>query len=128
MHHSRQQIDALLNFYLDITRLTTLPFDAPGVTQKITGYVQFLSNIRKLRKVEKLESSKSIPERKTVMADDDVDHDLLDFMRLHINGNGHCEVKQTTGVLESAEQIYDVSPQPSPAKAKLIVRIPSTCQ
>jgi hypothetical protein len=68
--------------------------------------------------VEKLKSSKSIPEGKTVMTDDDVDHDLLDFMRLHINGNSHCEVQQTTGVLESAEEISDVSPQQSSPGAK----------
>jgi hypothetical protein len=90
-----------------------LPLEAPGV---IAGYLHLLLNlVNSVNKVEKLKSSKStfIPVGKTVMSDDDVDHDLLDFMRLHINGNGHCEVKQTTGVLESAEEIYDVSPQPS---------------
>jgi hypothetical protein len=42
------------------------------------------------------------------MTDDDVDHDLLDFMRLHLNGSCNLEVEETTGVIESAELIYDV--------------------
>jgi hypothetical protein len=44
------------------------------------------------------------------MADDDVDHDLLEFMKAHMNGNGQTNgFDSSTGVLESAEQIYDVS-------------------
>lgn len=43
------------------------------------------------------------------MADDDVDHDLLEFMRAHMNGAGGARATESTlGVLESAEQIYDV--------------------
>jgi len=43
------------------------------------------------------------------MADDDVDHDLLEFMRAHMNGAcGAHAAELTSGVLESAEQIYDV--------------------
>jgi hypothetical protein len=42
------------------------------------------------------------------MADDDVDHDLLEFMRAHMNGGGGNRAESTLGVLESAEQIYDV--------------------
>jgi len=43
------------------------------------------------------------------MSDDEVDHDLLEFMRAHMNGNGHSNgVPESTGVLESAELIYDV--------------------
>jgi hypothetical protein len=44
------------------------------------------------------------------MADDDVDHDLLEFMRAHMNGAGGDRAESTLGVLESAEQIYDVPP------------------
>jgi len=44
------------------------------------------------------------------MADDDVDHDLLEFMRAHMNNAGGAHgAESTLGVLESAEQIYDVS-------------------
>lgn len=47
------------------------------------------------------------------MADDDVDHDLLEFMKAHMNGNGFSSsFDTTTGVLESAELIYDVSLHP----------------
>jgi hypothetical protein len=43
------------------------------------------------------------------MSDDEVDLDLLEFMRAHLNGNGHAKrMDETTGVLESAEWIYDV--------------------
>jgi hypothetical protein len=44
------------------------------------------------------------------MADDDVDHDLLEFMRAHLPSNTQtltCD--SSLGVLESAEQICDVS-------------------
>jgi hypothetical protein len=44
------------------------------------------------------------------MADDDVDHDLLEFMRAHLPSNAQtltCD--SSLGVLESAEQICDVS-------------------
>jgi hypothetical protein len=44
------------------------------------------------------------------MADDDVDHDLMEFMRAHMNGAGGDRAESTLGVLESAEQIYDVPP------------------
>jgi pyridoxine 5'-phosphate synthase PdxJ len=44
------------------------------------------------------------------MADDDVDYDLLEFMRAHMNGAGGPRAEPTLGVLESAEQIYDVLP------------------
>jgi hypothetical protein len=50
------------------------------------------------------------PSIKAVMADDDVDHDLLEFMRAHMTGK--CQksvVDSTLGVVENAEQIYDVS-------------------
>jgi hypothetical protein len=44
------------------------------------------------------------------MSDDEVDHELLDFMRAHMNGNGNISSSEKNiGVLESAEQIYDVS-------------------
>ena len=49
----------------------------------------------------------------TLLADDDVDHDLLEFMRAHMNGVGKHHAESTLGVLESAEQIYDV-PSPRP--------------
>jgi hypothetical protein len=41
---------------------------------------------------------------------DEVDHDLLEFMRAHMNGNGNYvnDVELTTGVLESAEHVCDV--------------------
>ena len=43
------------------------------------------------------------------MADDEVDHDLLEFMRAHMNGTAHTNAfDSSTGVLESAERIYDV--------------------
>jgi len=50
-----------------------------------------------------------------MLEDDDVDHDLLDFMRAHMNGNGHATngVDMSTGVLESAEYVYNVLPLPS---------------
>ena len=43
------------------------------------------------------------------MSEDDVDHDLLEFMRAHMNGG--CQKKavdSSLGVLESAERIYNV--------------------
>jgi hypothetical protein len=45
------------------------------------------------------------------MSDDDVDYDLLDFMRAHMNGNAsHVHpVETSTGVLEGAEYVCDVS-------------------
>lgn len=44
------------------------------------------------------------------MSDDDVDHDLLEFVRAHMNGAGASRAAEPTlGVLESAERIYDVS-------------------
>jgi hypothetical protein len=44
------------------------------------------------------------------MTDDDVDYDLLEFMRAHMNGAGGIRSSESTlGVLESAEQIYDVA-------------------
>ena len=43
------------------------------------------------------------------MSDDEVDHDLLDFMRAHMDKNEHINgVAETTGVLESAELINNV--------------------
>ena len=43
------------------------------------------------------------------MADEEIDHDLLEFMRAHMNGKVYKNnVASTTGVLESAERIYDV--------------------
>lgn len=45
------------------------------------------------------------------MSDDGVDHDLLEFMTIHVNGNSmKNEVQQTTGVIESAGFIFDVNP------------------
>jgi len=45
------------------------------------------------------------------MSDDGVDHDLLEFMTIHANGNSmKSEVQQTTGVVESAGFIFDVNP------------------
>jgi hypothetical protein len=44
------------------------------------------------------------------MSDDEVDHELLAFMRANMNGNGSIlPSEKNIGVLESAEQIYDVS-------------------
>lgn len=44
------------------------------------------------------------------MSDDDVDHDLLEFMRAHMTGKSQeATVTSSLGVLESAERIYDVS-------------------
>ena len=44
------------------------------------------------------------------MADDEVDHDLLEFMRAHMNGKGQKSASDCNlGVLESAERICDVS-------------------
>ena len=44
------------------------------------------------------------------MSDDEVDHELLEFMRAHMNGNGNVSSREASiGVMESAEQIYDVS-------------------
>ena len=44
-----------------------------------------------------------------MMSDDEVDHDLLAFMREHMNGSNIPAAESTTGVLESAEYICDVS-------------------
>ena len=44
------------------------------------------------------------------MTDDEVDYDLLEFMRAHMNGEiQKVAFNCTLGVLESAEQIYNVS-------------------
>lgn len=42
------------------------------------------------------------------MSDDEVDQDLLSFLRAHINGPPLAVPDATIGVLESAEHIYDV--------------------
>jgi len=42
------------------------------------------------------------------MSDDEVDQDLLSFMRAHMNGSLLAAPHATIGVLESAEYIYDV--------------------
>ena len=42
------------------------------------------------------------------MSDDEVDQDLLSFMREHMNGSLLAAPEATIGVLESAEYIYDV--------------------
>jgi hypothetical protein len=44
------------------------------------------------------------------MSDDEVDQDLLAFMRAHMNGSNLRTAEATTGVLESAEYICDVRP------------------
>jgi len=44
------------------------------------------------------------------MADDEVDHDLLEFMRAHMACKDTKKASECNlGVLESAERIYDVS-------------------
>ena len=50
------------------------------------------------------------------MADDEVDHDLIEFMRAHMFGKSQKTAPDSSlGVLESAERIYDVShPTPPP--------------
>jgi hypothetical protein len=42
------------------------------------------------------------------MSDDEVDQDLLSFMRAHLDGGHLIASEATIGVLESAEYIYDV--------------------
>ena len=43
------------------------------------------------------------------MADDEVDHDLIEFMRAHMTGKSQKTASESSlGVLESAERIYDV--------------------
>lgn len=42
------------------------------------------------------------------MSDDEVDQDLLSFMRAHMQGSNLTASDSTIGVLESAEYIYDV--------------------
>jgi hypothetical protein len=61
------------------------------------------------------------------MADDEVDHDLLEFMRAHMNGNGQKSASDCNlGVLESAERICNVS---HPLRTqKLTHRMPWTYQ
>jgi hypothetical protein len=59
------------------------------------------------------------------MSDDEVDYDLLAFMKAHALGNGFsCAAETSTGVLESAELIYDVHSPESTAN----YRMHSTCQ
>lgn len=60
---------------------------------------------RDLKSLIKVRADKS----KTItMSDDEVDQDLLEFMRAHMNGSNLPAVEATTGVLESAEYICDV--------------------
>ena len=43
------------------------------------------------------------------MADDEVDHDLIEFMRAHMTGKSQKTASDSSlGVLESAERIYNV--------------------
>ena len=43
------------------------------------------------------------------MVDDQVDHDLIEFMRAHMTGKSQKTASESSlGVLESAERIYDV--------------------
>ena len=43
------------------------------------------------------------------MTDDEVDHDLLEFMRAHLPSNAQTPIGDSSlGVIESAEQICDV--------------------
>ena len=54
------------------------------------------------------------------MADDDVDHDLIEFMRAYMAGTCRkTTLDATLGVLESAERIYDVS-LPEHAECKFL--------
>jgi len=53
-------------------------------------------------------SSRSDESKTITMSDDEVDQDLLEFMRAHMNGSNLPAVEATTGVLESAEYICDV--------------------
>jgi len=43
------------------------------------------------------------------MSDDEVDHDLLDFLRQHLRGNVAVNQEPETKVLEGAEYVYDNS-------------------
>lgn len=43
------------------------------------------------------------------MSDDEVDHDLLDFLRQHFRGNTAANQEPETKVLEGAEYVYDNS-------------------
>jgi hypothetical protein len=53
------------------------------------------------------------------MADDEVDHDLIEFMRAHMTSKCQKTASDSTlGVLESAERIYDVSYPTLPLLAK----------
>ena len=60
-------------------------------------------DLKSLIKVRAPNESKTI-----TMSDDEVDQDLLEFMRVHMNGSNLPAVEATTGVLESAEYICDV--------------------
>lgn len=53
------------------------------------------------------------------MADDEVDHDLIEFMRAHMLGKSQkMATDSSLGVLESAERIYNVSHPTTPPLAK----------
>lgn len=53
------------------------------------------------------------------MADDEVDHDLLEFMRAHMACKSQKRASECNlGVLESAERIYNVSTTAPTWKAK----------
>lgn len=58
------------------------------------------------------------------MADDDVDHDLIEFMRAHMTGKSQKTASDSSlGVLESAERIYNVSDPTLPLSPSKILTI-----
>jgi hypothetical protein len=63
------------------------------------------------------------------MAYDEVDHDLLEFMRAHMACKGAKKASECNlGVLESAERIYNVSsPAPTLGKQNLTGSLHWTC-
>lgn len=58
------------------------------------------------------------------MADDEVDHDLIEFMRAHMTGKSQKSASDSSlGVLESAERIYNVSHPTQPLSTGKILTI-----
>ena len=69
-----------------------------------------MSYLDRISYKRRTEPSCAINGKNMALSDDEIDHDLLKFMKEHMNGNGHKNgFDSSTGVLESAERIYNVS-------------------